>query len=107
MDTRSASAMRNGLTEDLYHQVAEYRTIGAFSPAEKLAAEYAERFVFDHTNLDDEFWSRMNQEFSSQEILELTVTIGFCLGIGRTLAVLDIAHECEVNFTKEAATPIG
>jgi alkylhydroperoxidase family enzyme len=105
MDTRSASAMRNGLTEELYHQVAEYKTIGAFSETEKLAAEYAERFVFDHTELDEEFWTRMRQHFSSREILELTVTIGFCVGIGRTLAVLDVAHECEVNFTKEPVTP--
>jgi alkylhydroperoxidase family enzyme len=97
--------MRNGLSEDLYQRVAEYKTAGVFSEAEKLAAEYAERFVLDHTNLDDEFWLRMGEEFSPQEILELTVTIGFCLGIGRTLAVLDVAHECEVNFTKEPATP--
>jgi alkylhydroperoxidase family enzyme len=97
--------MRDGLSEDLYHRVAEYETVGAFSEAEKLAAEYAERFALDHTGLDDGFWSRMRQQFSSREILELTVTIGFCIGIGRTLAVLDVAHECEVNFTKEPVNP--
>jgi alkylhydroperoxidase family enzyme len=93
--------MRNGLTEDLYHRVHDYRSTDGFSPAERLAAEYAERFALAHRELDDEFWDRMRVEFSSEEIMELTITIAFCLGIGRTLTVLDIAHDCEVNFTKE------
>ncbi len=93
--------MRDGLGEDLYHRVAEYADIEAFSEAEKAAAEYAERFALDHTNLDDEFWARLRRLFSAREILDLTVTIAFCVGIGRTLAVLDVAHDCEVNFTKE------
>jgi alkylhydroperoxidase family enzyme len=95
--------MRHGLTEDLYHRVHEYQSVDDFSTADKLAAEYAERFALDHERLDDDFWDRMRAAFSGQEILELTVTIAFCLGIGRTLAVLDVAHECEVNFTKEPA----
>lgn len=99
--------MRNGLTEDLYHHVHDYQTTDSFSPAEKLAAEYAERFVFAHTDLDDAFWDRMRATFSSQEIMELTVTIAYCLGIGRTLTVLEIAHDCEINFTKEPMVPEG
>jgi len=43
----------------------------------------------------------MRAEFSSQEVMELTITIAFCMGIGRTLTVLGIAHDCEVNLTKE------
>ena len=40
--------MQQGLEDSLYHQVAEYEEIGAFSEEEKLAAQMAERFVFDH-----------------------------------------------------------
>ena len=54
MDTRSASAMQQGLEEDLYHRVSEYEEIGAFTVPEKLAAEMAERFVFDHVALKDD-----------------------------------------------------
>jgi len=93
--------MRDGLSEDLYHHVHDWATTDGFSPAEKLAAEYAERFALDHQGLDDAFWDRMRAVFSSQEIMELTITIAFCIGIGRTLTVLDIAHDCEVNLTKE------
>ena len=40
--------MQQGLDDDLYHRVAEYNEIGAFSEAEKLAAETAERFCWSH-----------------------------------------------------------
>ena len=99
MDTRSASAMQQGLEEDLYHRVSEYEEIGAFTVPEKLAAEMAERFVFDHVALkdDEEYWEKVKENFTDQQILELLALIGFCLGMGRLLAVLDIANDCPVN----------
>ena len=103
MDTRSASAMQQGLEEDLYHRVSEYEDIGAFTPAERLAAEMAERFVFDHVALkdDEEFWGKAKENFTDQQILELVALIGFCLGMGRLLTVLDIANDCPVNRTAD------
>ena len=95
--------MQQGLDDDLYHRVAEYSAIGAFSEEEKLAAELAERFVFDHVALrsDDAFWQRMKSSFSDQQILELLSLIGFCLGVGRLLAVLDVANDCPINLTAD------
>lgn len=97
--------MRRGFDDDLYHQVAEYREIGAFSDAEKLAAETAERFHGDHEALlgDDGYWERMRALFTDQQILELLVLIGYCIGVGRTLALLDVANDCELNFTRDPA----
>lgn len=95
--------MQQGLDDDLYHRVDEYSKIGAFSEEEKLAAELAERFVFDHGSLktDEAFWERMKSSFSDQQILELLSLIGFCLGVGRLLAVLDVANDCSVNLTAD------
>lgn len=95
--------MRRGFDEELYHRVAEYREIGAFTDAERLAAETAERFHGDHEALmgDDEYWSRMRASFSDREILELLVLIGYCIGVGRTLALLDIANDCELSLTRD------
>ena len=95
--------MQQGLDDDLYHRVEEYREIGAFTDAEKLAAETAERFCFDHVALirDEPYWERMKQHFTDQQILELLTLIGFCVGIGRTLAILDIANDCPVNRTAD------
>ena len=95
--------MQQGLDDDLYHRVEEYREIGAFTDAEKLAAETAERFCFDLVALirDEPYWERMKQHFTDQQILELLTLIGFCVGIGRTLAILDIANDCPVNRTAD------
>ncbi len=95
--------MQKGLDDDLYHRVAEYQEIGAFTEEEKLAAELAERFVFDHVALraDEDFWGRVKAAFSDQQILELLTLIGFCLGVGRLLAVLDVANDCPVNLTSD------
>jgi alkylhydroperoxidase family enzyme len=105
MDARSASAMRRGFDDELYHRVAEYAEIGAFSQAERLAAETAERFHGDHEALltDDDYWHRMRAAFSDREILELLVLVGYCIGVGRTLALLDIANDCELNLTRDPA----
>ena len=93
--------MQQGLDEDLYHRVEEYKEIGAFTEAEKLAAETAERFSLDHEALmsDEDYWAEMKEHFTDQQILELLVLIGFCVGIGRTFAILDIANDCPVNQT--------
>ena len=95
--------MQQGLDDDLYHRVDEYSEIGAFSEEEKLAAELAERVVFAHGALktDEAFWERMKLSFSDQQILELLSLIGFCLGVGRLLAVLDVANDCPVNLTAD------
>ncbi|MYI15729.1 MAG: carboxymuconolactone decarboxylase family protein [Acidimicrobiaceae bacterium] len=97
--------MQQGLAEDLYQQVATYAESGGFSQAEKLAAETAERFCWDHEAMmsDEDYWARMKEHFTDQQILELITLIGYCVGIGRTLAILDIANDCPINQTPDPA----
>jgi len=97
--------MQQGLTDDLYQQVSQYLTSDEFTPREKLAIEFAERFAIDHRTVDDELWSRLAAMFSDQELLELTMTIGFCLGIGRALQVLDVARDFDVMWSREPPPP--
>ncbi|MFK7918575.1 MAG: hypothetical protein AB8G14_10885 [Ilumatobacter sp.] len=59
-----------------------------------MAIEYAERFALTHTDIDNEFIDRLREHYSDAEVVELSATIGFCIGIGRIYAVLDIANEC-------------
>ena len=70
LNTRAASAMQQGLTDELYQQVDCYRDVA---------------------------------EFTDVELLELTVTIGFCVGLGRAFNVLDIARDFDVNWSREPA----
>ena len=103
LNTRAASAMQQGLTDELYQQVDCYRDVADFTPRERLAAEFAEQFAIDHTAIGEELWTRLRAEFTDVELLELTVTIGFCVGLGRAFNVLDIARDFDVNWSREPA----
>jgi alkylhydroperoxidase family enzyme len=93
--------MQQGLSDELYRHVNQYHDHPGFTDRERLAAEYAERFAIDHTAVDDELWSRLRQHFTDPELLELTVTIGFCVGMGRAYQVLDIERDFDVLWSRE------
>lgn len=93
--------MRQGMDEELYNSVQSYYDKPGFTTRERLAAEYAERFAIDHTSVDEDLWSRLRDNYSDSELLELTVTIGFCVGLGRAFQVLDVARDFDVLWSKE------
>ena len=93
--------MQQGLTDELYQHVHQYYDHPDFTPRERLAAEFAEQFAIDHLGVSDEMWARMRKLFTDVEVLELTVTVGFCLGMGRAFQVLDIARDFDVLWTRE------
>ena len=93
--------MEQGFDEDHYHSVHLYEESQSFTIREKLAIEYAECFALDHKAINDEFFIRLKEHFTEEEILELTVTIGFCIGMGRSLTVLDVAQDFDVNWSRE------
>ncbi len=82
--------MQDGVTPELYEHVAEYRDRDGYTEREKLAIEYAERFVVDHLAIDDDFFARLRGAFSDDEVLDLTICISTFLAVGRTLQVLRI-----------------
>ena len=107
LNTRAATAVSQGLTDELYQSVDHYSDVDAFTAREKLAAEFAEKFAIDHTAIDDAFWTRLRDHFSDTELLELTITIGVCVGLGRAFNVLDIARDFDVLWSKEpSAGPV-
>lgn len=94
---RAASVQAESISEALYESVAEFRSDERFTPREKLAIEYAERFATDHDSIDDEFFSSLRAEFSDEEIVDLTLCAGAFVALGRFLAVLGI-DEGDPNF---------
>ncbi|MCC3315490.1 carboxymuconolactone decarboxylase family protein [Nocardia africana] len=74
--------------------VAEWRTTDSFDERTRLAAEYAERYVLDHHNLDEDFWTRMRAHYSQAEIVELSMCIGSWLAFGRLNRVLGLDTVC-------------
>lgn len=93
--------MQQGLSDELYQHVHQYHDHPDFTPRERLAAEFAEQFANDHRGIGDEMWARMRELFSDVELLELTITCGFCVGIGRAYQVLDIARDFDVLWSRE------
>jgi len=93
--------MQQGLTEEMYTHVDEFRDNPELSEREKLAGAFAEQYAIDHTAIDDAMWEKLKAHYSDVELLELTITCGFCLGIGRALQVLDIARDFDVLWSRE------
>jgi alkylhydroperoxidase family enzyme len=93
---RKTAGTADAMTEDDFANVGNYRTYPGYSERERLAVEYAERFALDHTNLDDDFFTRLHAVYSDAEILDLTVCIGAWLALGRTMNVLGIDESCRI-----------
>jgi len=74
--------------------VTEWRTTDAFDDRTRLAAEYAERFAVDHHDIDADFWTRMNAQYSQQEIVELSMCLGSWIAFGRLNHVLGLDSAC-------------
>ena len=87
---------QQGLTEEFYRHVADHASDGRYSPQERLAIEYAERFALDHTGIDDDFVAGLRAEFTDAEILDLSICVAHFLGTGRLLRVLGIDQTCQV-----------
>jgi alkylhydroperoxidase family enzyme len=81
---------QQGVTPDLYEHVAEYRERDGYTEREKLAIEYAERFVLDHLDIDDDLFTRLRAHFADDEILDLSICVATFLALGRLLQVLGI-----------------
>jgi len=89
-DFRAGSVRQAAISESLYDAVADHRTNPLFTARERIAMEYAERFALDHTNIDDELFTRLRAHYADDEIVDLTLCLAAFLGLGRFLAVLGI-----------------
>jgi AhpD family alkylhydroperoxidase len=87
---RAPSVVEAGVDEDTYAHVAEWRTWPGYTERQRLAIEYAERFATDHRAIDEELVGRMRENFSDEEVLDLTLCCAVFVGLGRTLEVLGI-----------------
>ena len=94
---RAPSVVAAGVTEDVYDHLDEYWTYGGYTERQRLAIEYAERFVTDHRAIDDELFTRLRGEFTDAEVLDLTLCLAVYLGLGRSLEVLGIEESSPLD----------
>jgi alkylhydroperoxidase family enzyme len=77
---------------------SDFRAQSVYSPRQRLAIEYAERFATDHASMDDAFFARLRESFSDEEILDLTLCVAVFLGLGRSLTVLGVDQSCAIDL---------
>jgi AhpD family alkylhydroperoxidase len=94
---RAPSVVEAGVPPEAYEHVDD-RTWAGYTERQRLAIEYAERFAADHRNIDEELFTRLRAEFADDEILDLTLCCAVYLGLGRTLEVLGITENCELDI---------
>ena len=79
-----------------------------FSPRERLAAEFADKYATDHLAMGDELWERLHDNFSDDELVDLALCVGSWLALGRFNQVFDIDGGCRVPaHTPGVATEAG
>jgi AhpD family alkylhydroperoxidase len=98
MTWRTPQAEAAGVTEELLANVSRADEVDAYTPAERVAIEYATRFATDSANIDDELLKRLGEHFDSGEIVELTLVLGKYLALGRFMQVLGLDQACNLQF---------
>jgi AhpD family alkylhydroperoxidase len=97
-DFRAPSVLEEGVAPELYDNVAEYASYPGYTPRQRLAIEFAERFATDHASMGDAFFERLRAVFSDAEVLDLTLCVAVFLGLGRSLAVLGVDQSCAIDI---------
>jgi alkylhydroperoxidase family enzyme len=94
-DVSARRAEADTIDESFYDQIGNARWSG-FSERERLAAEFAERYALDHTNMDDDLWTRLHAAFTDDELVDLGICVGSWLAYGRFNRVFDIDGACRI-----------
>jgi AhpD family alkylhydroperoxidase len=94
---RAPSVRDAGIAPELYENVSAYASYPGYTPRQRLAIEFADRFATNHASLDDAFFARLRGVFSDEELLDLTLCVAVFLGLGRSLTVLGVDQSCAID----------
>lgn len=75
-------------------EVADWRNSDRLDDRSRLAAEFAERFAEDHHGIDAAFWKRLRDEYTDEELVELSMSVGSWLTFGRINRVFGLDAAC-------------
>ena len=85
---RSKQAKASGLTEERIAAATKFNE-GPYTPAEKLAIEYAVQMYLDADGNDAAFYARLKEHYSEAQIMELGAFIAFHYGMQVFMRTLD------------------
>ena len=66
-----------GVTEEKILALADYASSPLYSEREKMALEYADRITITDLEVSDEFFARLKEHFTDDELVELTAAIAW------------------------------
>lgn len=98
MAIRYASAVDDGLTEDLVCSLERPQDAEDLTEAERAAVRYGELFATDHLAIDDPIYEDLRRHFSEEQIVELGMHVAFFVGFGRLAATWDMVEELPARF---------
>jgi alkylhydroperoxidase family enzyme len=96
----------SGATERMLAAVVDHATSDDFTPAEKVAIEYAERFCLDSAAIPDSLLDRLAEHLTPAEIVDLTLVIGKYLALGRFMQVLGLDQTCSITLSDTGALTV-
>jgi alkylhydroperoxidase family enzyme len=95
-DVPGRAADPGEVDEGFYEAVGQRADLTGLSAREQLAAEFAERYSQDHLGMDDALWTRLHDNFTDDELVDLALCVGSWLALGRFNQVFDIDGACRV-----------
>ena len=110
MAIRYKDGQEDGITEDLVCSLEKPMEAENLSDAEKAAIQYGELFATNHLAINDDTYDNLRKYFSESEIVELSMTDAFFVGVGRLAASYHMVEELPESFQadeKETLTPWG
>ena len=75
LDIGSHISRKAGVTEEQLRQLHAYRDSPVFSLQERLVLEYAEEMCQTPVSISDELFARLAEQFSEEQLIELTTAI--------------------------------
>jgi AhpD family alkylhydroperoxidase len=98
MAMRFQSAVTDGVTEDLVCSLEKPAEAKDLNTREKYALEFADIFATNHFAINDDTFSKLREQFTESEIVELGMFVAYFTGMGRFLACLDLVEDLPKNF---------
>jgi alkylhydroperoxidase family enzyme len=98
MALRSASAVADGVTEELVCSLEAPEEADDLTDREKAALAYADLVATDHLAADDRIFDRLRDFFTEPEIVELGVHLALFVGFGRLSATWDLVDDLPERF---------
>jgi AhpD family alkylhydroperoxidase len=104
---RSEAGRRDGITEDVVSELADFESSERFEEREKAALAYARAIAWNPAEADHELWSLLHEHFTDEELIELGWFIALTLGQQRWLKTLQIDHGQVMSVSSAGLTLTG